>query len=351
MKINGRNVARPTQEELSQQRLLWLQRRQQKRKALEDARNRANQPPTQTIKQEPSLGSEPRQSTGNQKECLERIGLACDKENEREDRAGTSIPKAWFPYASSGKKRKAEMSLEEEIAAYKEDLGDCLYRDTYIDTLPNCDVVRSNINKLLDAGFMTKEEFSQAIKLPHINWLDSFLSYTGKNVGILNDAYYHAGVWFKQRELAGLEIPDVKRRRAEAADDYTSDTFNPDPYLCWRWQHIDISDIYLEGEETDSVSIMDTYSEVQRKVRNHVRMPGITEAQFCRDLYAQLNATKRKGIRSHQVADFLFSQNPTTSANCMVYYAAYVYFEKLRIAQDQPMTKDREHFERNLSME
>ncbi|KAF5009301.1 hypothetical protein FDECE_4471 [Fusarium decemcellulare] len=103
----------------------------------------------------------------------------------------------------------------------------------------------------------------------------------------------------------------------------------------------DISDIQLHGEETDEVPVYDDCNEIRRKIKAHMKTPGLTQAQFCRDLYAQLNAPKCKGIQSKQLTDFCRAKGVSAGAKSSVFYAAYVYFEKLRIAQGKPLTKHR----------
>ncbi|KAF4471755.1 hypothetical protein FALBO_1315, partial [Fusarium albosuccineum] len=103
----------------------------------------------------------------------------------------------------------------------------------------------------------------------------------------------------------------------------------------------DISDIQLYREETDEVPVYDDCNEIRRKIKAHMKTPGLTQAQFCRDLYAQLNAPKCKGIQSKQLTDFTRAKGVSAGAKSTVFYAAYVYFEKLRIAQGKPLTKHR----------
>ncbi|KAF5962672.1 hypothetical protein FBULB1_13935, partial [Fusarium bulbicola] len=64
---------------------------------------------------------------------------------------------------ASGKKRQAELSLDEEIAAYKADLNDTIDYATFEnDRLPSCNVIRTKLNKLFDSGVVNKAEFCRA---------------------------------------------------------------------------------------------------------------------------------------------------------------------------------------------
>lgn len=244
---------------------------------------------------------------------------------------------------ASGKKRKAEMSLEEEIAAYKADLDDVVCRDEFEnDRLPSCSSIRTNMNKLFDGGIMSKAEFCRATGA-NSNSLNTFLKQKGPYGGSGSTVWRNAYNWFEQREVMGLKMPDPKRRQIQeqkkkqkttdgtASKGSSSVTGLPD-----------ISDIHLPDEETDEVPIYDDCDEIRRKINAHMRTPGLTQAQFCRDLYAQFKAPKCKGIQSKQLSDFRAAKGTNAGAKSSVYYAAYVYFEKLRIAQGKPRTQHHE---------
>ncbi|CAJ2504330.1 Uu.00g117240.m01.CDS01 [Anthostomella pinea] len=92
----------------------------------------------------------------------------------------------------SSKTRKAHTSLEEDIAAYKQDLNGVVSQLAYQDLpMPSCNVVRGRINKLLDAGIMTNTDFCRAIGSSNTNRLTNFLSKTGAN-GLGSSVYLNA---------------------------------------------------------------------------------------------------------------------------------------------------------------
>lgn len=250
--------------------------------------------------------------------------------------------------ASSSKKRKAEMSLEDEVAAYKQNLDDVISTNTFEDDrMPSCQAVRNRINKMLDAGIMTKAEFSRALGSRNGNNLSNFLKQKGPFGGCNSAVYYNAWAWFRQREVAKLKMPDMKKRQMQEANatSYSAEGSASKTAPANATSLPDISNIHLEGEETDNVSVWDTCDEIRRKINAHLKTPGLTQAQFCRDLYAQLHQPKCKSIQSKQLADFRGQKGPRTGAKSTVFYAAYVYFEKLRIAQGKPKSKHREDME------
>ncbi|KAF5231637.1 hypothetical protein FANTH_13304 [Fusarium anthophilum] len=158
----------------------------------------------------------------------------------------------------SGKKRQAELSLDEEIAAYKADLNDTIDYATFEnDSLPSCNAIRTKLNKLFDSGVVNKAEFCRAT-------------------------------------------------------------------------------------ETDEVPIYDDCDEIRRKINAHMKIPSVTQAQFCRDIHAQFKAPTCKRIQSKQLSDFRKAKGSNAGAKSSVFYGAYVYFEKMRIAQKKPVTKHRD---------
>ncbi|KAF4972011.1 hypothetical protein FSARC_1341 [Fusarium sarcochroum] len=129
-------------------------------------------------------------------------------------------------------------------------------------------------------------------------------------------------------------MPDVKRRQFQEqqkdAADGSPSTASGSASKVPKFLP-DISDIHLDGEETDEVPVFDSCDEVRRKITVHMKTPA--------------SCTKCKGIQSKQPTDFRGLQGANTGAKGTVFYAAYVYFEKLRIAQGKPKTKHREDME------
>ncbi|KAI1803533.1 hypothetical protein F4811DRAFT_524460 [Daldinia bambusicola] len=286
------------------------------RPALQDASNQANQmtnPPAADAK-------------------------AAEKPAKAMTEAPASAPKA---KATAGKKRKSETSLDDDIAAYKQDLSHISTEGFYIDL--NCNQVRSRINKLLDNGIMKKGEFCNAINVNQRS-VNTFLSKNGAMDGAGSWVYQDAWAWFKQRELAGLKMPDVKKRqKTEAAAAATTEGSSKagGKAKASAVPTTDISNICLPGEETDSVPVFDSCDEIRKKINAHLKTPGLTNAQFCRDLYAQLKQPKCKSIQSKQLADFRGKKGANAGCTSSVFYAAYVFFEKKRIAEGKPESQHR----------
>ncbi|KAK8069212.1 hypothetical protein PG994_005828 [Apiospora phragmitis] len=108
----------------------------------------------------------------------------------------------------------------------------------------------------------------------------------------------------------------------------------------------DLSRIHLEVGDDGLVPVFDTCDEVRLKINEHMRnTPNLTAAQFCRDLYVHLRGTKFTGLQSKQLNDFKAKEGPRAGCSSSLFYAAYVFFEKLRIAQGQPKSRHRINME------
>ncbi|KAI2777903.1 hypothetical protein F4815DRAFT_276709 [Daldinia loculata] len=243
--------------------------------------------------------------------------------------------------ATAGKKRKSETSLDDDIAAYKQDLSHIETDHLFMDM--SCNQVRGKINKLLDSDMMKKGEFCDAIG-SNFRSLNLFLSKRGSMDGAGSSVYTSAWQWFKQREIASLKMPDVKKRQkteAAAAAAAAVGSSSASKATVPPVSVTDISNISLPGEETDSVPVYDTCDEVRKKINAHLKTPGLTAAQFCRDIYAQLRQPKGKCFQSKQLADFRGKKGANSGCTSPVFYAAYVYFEKKRIAEGKPESQHR----------
>lgn len=182
------------------------------------------------------------------------------------------------------------------------------------------------INRFLDSGEMKKGEFAKAIRVSP-NSLNGFLRTSGTMGGAGSASYFEAWRFFKRRELAGIKAPKRAKTTASKATVALPD----------------ISKVHLDGEEERKVEVYDTCDEIRRKINAHLVKSGITQAQFCRDIAAQLHDESK--IQSKQLADFRGKKGASAGNSSKVFYAAYIYFEKQRIAENKPKSKHRQDME------
>jgi hypothetical protein len=99
------------------------------------------------------------------------------------------------------------------------------------------------------------------------------------------------------------------------------------------------SEDIAEQEPRDS-SIIDTCDEVRRKINAHMKKPGVVQAQFLRDIAASYRKAPRK-VQSTQLSKFRSKKGAWEGNTSVVFYGAYVFFEKMRIAEKKPKSKKR----------
>jgi len=189
-----------------------------------------------------------------------------------------------------------------------------------------CDQVRRKITQFIESGEMKVTEFQKTIHA-NSNSYGRFMKLKGPWKGIDNSTMSGAYKFFKKREREGKAMPK-KRKTATVAAAPTPD--HPEPYL--------------DGEENDSVEIYDSCDEIRRKISAHLRKPGVTQAQFLRDIAAQFKSTAVK-IQSKQLNDFRAKSGADAGNTSRVFYGSYVYFEKLRLKEGKPKSKHRTEME------
>lgn len=103
--------------------------------------------------------------------------------------------------------------------------------------------------------------------------------------------------------------------------------------------YLDVSAISLHGEASHSVPVYDMCDTVRRKIRAALRREGVTQAAFLRAIAATYSDGRK--IQNKQLNDFLAKKGPLSGNRSCIYYAAYVFFEKVRIRDGKEKDKDR----------
>lgn len=221
--------------------------------------------------------------------------------------------------SAAGAKRKAT----DPPTLNPADLDNISLDGMYMDA--SCNQVRGKIRRFLESGEMKKGEFANALGVSSKSLNDFLTKGKGPMDGSGSASYGAAWEFFKKREMAGIKAPTAKKQKASAVP--------AEPIT-------DIRGIALSGEASDDVRVYDSCDEVRRKINAHLVKAGVTQAQFCRELSAQLH-TEVKKIQSKQLTDFRSKNGATSGNTSVVYYTAYCYFEKLRLAEGRPKSKHR----------
>ncbi|TVY85856.1 hypothetical protein LAWI1_G008475 [Lachnellula willkommii] len=207
-------------------------------------------------------------------------------------------------------KRKATDEPREEI-----DIDDDRCR--YVDI--SCDRVRTKIRNFLSSGEMKVGEFQKAIGTNSKSY-GAFMAQSGAYKGVNSSVYSNAFAFFKHRELNGIKAPTKKIKPEDISK-------------------FDVSGIELEGEAEGEVEVYDTCDETRKKIRAHLASPSVTQAGFLREI----SKTYRDGrkISSSTLNTFMGKKGPLMGNTSPVFYASYVYFEKLRIRDGKPKSEFR----------
>jgi hypothetical protein len=217
----------------------------------------------------------------------------------------------------------------------------------------NPDQVRRKISRLIENGGMKVGEFCDTIKVSQ-NAFRRFVQQSGKTKGVQSDVYVAAAIYFRQRKVAGLKLPTAASKKAK-----TTSQASPGASASTGASNGgggggggapdgpgDFREIELPGEATDSVPVYDTCADVRRKISAYLREPKNTQAQFCRDLYAQLHGPEKgKSLQSAQLQRFRGGSGANEGGDSKVFYAGYVFFEKKRLAENKPKSKKRQDME------
>ncbi|KAL3480421.1 hypothetical protein BJX99DRAFT_254724 [Aspergillus californicus] len=191
----------------------------------------------------------------------------------------------------------------------------------------SCNQIRGKIRRLIDSKEMKVTEFQKAIGVPSKSYYE-FMKQNGTMKGEYSNTYNYSHVFFAKREIKGVKpkkaAPVTKKMKLEIAEKY------------------DVSGICLPGEEEEDVSVFDTCDEVRKKIRAHLRDSKMTQADFCR---AISKTFPDKVLSGSSLAAFMRKSGPSSGNSCQTFYAAYVFFEKLRIRDGKPKTKFREEME------
>ncbi|KAI9881180.1 MAG: hypothetical protein M1830_007158 [Pleopsidium flavum] len=195
----------------------------------------------------------------------------------------------------------------------------------------SCTQIRRKITNFLNSGAMKVTEFQRAIGV-NSGPYGRFMKATGPMGGCDNSTYDAAWMFFKKREIAGVKMPSASAKKRKTSGSKDDAAF-------------DVSGISVDGEKDESVEIYDTCDEIRRKIAAHLRDPKVTQAAFLRAISASFPAEENKKLTSKQLNDFQAKKGPSAGASSGVFYAAYVYFEKLRIKQGKKKGVKREAME------
>ncbi|PYI27428.1 hypothetical protein BP00DRAFT_353442 [Aspergillus indologenus CBS 114.80] len=193
----------------------------------------------------------------------------------------------------------------------------------------NCDEVRREIRDFLGAQQMTPAQFQRLIGVSAKSYRD-FVGQDGPEKGARSVTFVRAKEFFRGRAEG--------RWRARTATAATAGKGRGSGRAADGNSEYDVSGIELEDEEDDEleVPVFETCDRVRDMIRKHVERPGVTKAGFLRDAAKAAFPGGEKSINSGLLHVFLKQEGALVGNTGIVFYAAYVFFEKLRNKNGEP---------------
>jgi hypothetical protein len=141
------------------------------------------------------------------------------------------------------------------------------------------------------------------------------------------------------------QIPDVPSGKPSLKKTRKNEPKKIRPQPNVNMADFDVSSIHIEGEEEENLPIFDTCDDVRQKIKSFLESSEMTRAAFMRLLCSAAFPTSKKNIQDRQLANFQGQDGAKKGCESNVFYAAYVYFEKLRIKNGEEKSEKREDME------
>lgn len=241
------------------------------------------------------------------------------------------------PKATAAPKKRKSDAIEETEDLFPDnvpEIDDDDPRITYA-APETCNAVRRKIRNWIESGAMKVGEFQTAIGVSPGAY-SNFMNRTGTWDGEGCAAYANAFLFFRKRELQGLPLkkasskPKKAKTTAAAAKDAAASLF-------------DVGGVGLPGEAEGDVAIYDTCDEVRKKIRAFLAKDGVTQAAFVREISKTFPDDRK--VSAANLRYFMGQKGPISGNTNSTFYAAYVFFEKMRIKSGKPKSKFREEME------
>lgn len=165
------------------------------------------------------------------------------------------------------------------------------------------------------------------------------MSQNGPHKGAGSTVYHAAWHFFKVRELRGIKPPRHPSEPKKRQEAVTGAAAGPNlDSIELTGDEVAIFGTFSLIHEDMRLTNTDTCDDVRRKINAHLKKPGVIQAQFLRDISASYRKAPRK-IQSAQLSAFRSKKGAWEGNTSAVFYGAYVFFEKMRIAEKKPKSK------------
>ena len=200
----------------------------------------------------------------------------------------------------------------------------------------NCNQIRTKIDNLINGGAVRVGEFQKKLGVNSRGYL-MFMRQHGPHAGSGSNTYMAANEFFARMEDMGVKIAKAGSSRRSEGGQSTPDS-----------TAYNVDGIELPINDDGKVPVYDSCDDIRNKISAHLRTTGVTKAAFLRTI-AETSGVPP--IQSKQLTDFTGKHGPMAGNSSKVFYAAYVYFEKLRVKHGKPKSKKREEMEKTWAHE
>jgi hypothetical protein len=200
---------------------------------------------------------------------------------------------------------------------------------------------------------MTLSEFLKEIGVNGNSYL-IFMEHEGPDSGCNISTYERAWRFFKKRELKGISMPPHKAAKKVLGDSVWTATEKQPAKAPKKaaekaaskgdLEKYDVSGIYLDGEDEGEVEIYETCDSLRAIVAEHLCKDDVVQAAFLREVSKCFGDSPKK-MSAAQLKSFMSKEGSHSGSSSAFFYGAYVYFEKLRIKNEEPKSEFREDME------
>ncbi|CAJ2509648.1 Uu.00g146740.m01.CDS01 [Anthostomella pinea] len=220
-----------------------------------------------------------------------------------------------FSLLPRGKKRKAEEDPLSFLDISDEDPRLARVTD-------DCNALRRKVWDFLEAESKPVSYMSILLRVRY-SALQRFLSQWGSNEGLFNRVREKAFRFFKKRELAGSPMPinSVDKDKEAAL--------------------LDVSGVEIAKGFRRKIEVYDTCDDVRSKLISYLTKPHVSREGLIQSLNEHGCLPGKERVTLETFIRFLCKHGPTEGNRSAVFYAGYVFFEKMRIRDGKEKSRFR----------
>lgn len=201
--------------------------------------------------------------------------------------------------------------------------------DTSFNIRWDCNQLRRRMKTYITNSDMNQTQFQKKLDVSAKSYR-GFMNAKGPHGGMESNTFPAAHQFFAKREDRGYKQPRAKRRKLSDADLRKSDADQLPA---------------IPGDKTGAVKVYDTCDDIRTKIDKYLAKTNLTKVAFAREL-SKCQGRGEPDITAAGLSKYQQKSGPLAGNSNRVFYAAYVYFEKLRVKEGKAKSKKRTEMER-----